>query len=112
MQEKCIELWDLLGFQASNSKYFAATEQFVKDALTREMSTGRMAADHSRHLGWESIDCGIFTLKSMCLIRNGLRLSREAYTQGNLTLRRTRKRLAARIWEMGVNSGAARWSSQ
>ena len=89
------------------------------------MSTGRMAADHSRHLGWESIDrsgdsprqrnghnCGIFTLKSMCLIRNGLRLSREAYTQGNLTLRRTRKRLTARIWEMGVNSGAARWSSQ
>ena len=38
------------GLQASNSKYLAATERFVKDALTREMSTGRMAANHSRHL--------------------------------------------------------------
>ena len=48
----------------------------------------------------------------MCLVNNGLRLSREAYTQGTLMLRRARarKRLATRIWEMGVNSKAVRWS--
>ena len=41
MQEKWIELWDSLGLQASNLKYLAATEKFVKDALTKEVSTGR-----------------------------------------------------------------------
>ena len=89
MQEKQIEPWNSPGFQASNSKYLAATEKFDKDTLTREMSTGRMAADHSRHTGWKctdrsgdssrqgnGYDCGIFTLTSMYLIRNGLRLSR------------------------------------
>ena len=123
MQEKQIELWDLLGLRASNAKYLAATEKFVKDALIRETMTGGTGDNHSRQWGWESTDrsrdsprqgngydCGIFTLTSMCLIRNGLRLSREAYTQGTITLKRARRRLAARIWEMGVNSGATRWS--
>ena len=81
----------MLGLQASNSKYLAATDKFVKDTLIREAMTGRTAADHSRQLGWESADrlgdsprqrnghdCGIFTLTSMCLIHNGLQLSREA----------------------------------
>ena len=89
MQEKRIELWDSLGLRASNSKYLAATEKFVKDALISEAMTGRTAANHNRHSGWESTDrsgdsprqeikhdCGIFTLTSMCLIRDGLRLSR------------------------------------
>ena len=51
-------------------------------------------------------------MKSMCLVPNGLRLSREAYMQGTLALWRTRKRLATLIWEIGVNSEAKRWSPQ
>ena len=39
-------------------------------------------------------------------------MSKEAYTQGTLTLRRARKRLAERIWAMGVNSKVTRWSPQ
>ena len=94
-QEKRIELWDSQGLQASNVKYLAAAEKFIKDALTREEPDGRIAADRSRHIGRESVDrsgdsprqgneydCRIFMLISMSLVRNGLRLSREAYTQG------------------------------
>ena len=51
VQEKRIELWDSLGLQASNSKYLAAAEKFVEDALTREGSAGRIAANQSRHIG-------------------------------------------------------------
>ena len=51
-------------------------------------------------------------LTSMSLVRIGLRLSKEAYTQGTLTLRRTRKRLAEHVWAMEVNSKDTRWSSQ
>ena len=115
-------LWDSLGLQASNAKYLAAAETFVKDALTREESAGRIAADQSRHNSRESLDrsedlprqrngydCGIFMLISMSLVPNGLRLSREAYSQGTLTLRWARKRLAERIWTMGVNGEATRW---
>ena len=58
-QEKRIELWDSLGLRTSNSKYLASTEKFVQDTLTRETSTDRMAADHSRHLGWESTDISL-----------------------------------------------------
>lgn len=57
-------------------------------------------------------NCGIFTLTSMSLVRNGLCLSKEAYTQGTLTLRRARRRLAEHIWAMEDNSEAAKWSPQ
>ena len=110
VQEKMIELWDSLGPQASNAKYLAAAEKFVKDALAREELAGRISAERSRHIGWENVDrsgdlprqgngydCGIFMLTSMSHVRNGLQLSREAYTQGILTLQRARKRLAERI---------------
>ena len=64
-----------------------AAERFVKDVMTREESAGRIAADQRRHVGWESLcrqvrrlaaaghnelDCGIFMLTSMRLVRNGL----------------------------------------
>ena len=125
VQAKRIELWDSLGPQASNAKYLTAAGKFVKDALSREESAGRVAADQGRHVGWESSDIprdsprqgnghdyGIFMLTSMSLVRSGLRLSKEAYTQGTLTLQQARKRLAERIWAMGVNSEATRWSPQ
>ena len=125
MQVKRMELWDFLGSQASNPKYLTAAEKFVKDALAREESAGRITADQSWRFGWKSsdrsgdsprqgngYDYGIFMLTSMSLIRNGLRLSKEAYTQGTLTLRRARNRLAERIWAMGVNSEATWWSPQ
>ena len=110
MQEKRIELWDSLGPKASNAKYLTAAEQFAKDALAREETAGRITADQSRRVGWKSLDrsvdsprqgngydCGIFMLTSMRLICNGLRLSKEACTQGTLTLRRAMKRLVERI---------------
>ena len=110
VQAKRIELWDSLRPQTSNAKYLVVAEKFVKDALDREELAGRITANQSRHTGWESLDrsgdsprqgngcnCGIFMLTSMSLVRNGLCLSKEAYTQGTLTLRRTRKRLAERI---------------
>merc|ERR1711966_106303 len=56
MQEKQIELWDLLGLRGSNAKCLAATEKFVKDALHRETRTGGTGDNHSRQLGWESTD--------------------------------------------------------
>ena len=125
VQAKRIEMRDSLGPQASNAKYLATAEKFVKDALARKQSAGRITADQSRHVGWESLDrfgdsprqgnesdCGIFMLTSMSLVRNGLRLSRDAYTQGTLTLRWARKGLAERIWAVGVNSEATRWSPQ
>ena len=120
-----MELWDLLGPQASNPKHLTAAEKVVKDALAREESAGRITADQSRRVGWKSLDrsvdsprqgngydCGIFMLTSMRLICNGLRLSKEACTQGTLTLRRARNRLAERIWAMGVHSEATRWLPQ
>ena len=125
VQAKRIEMWDSLGLQTSNAKYLAAAERFVKDALAREEWAGRTAADQGWHVGWGSLDrsgdslrqgngydCRIFMLTSMSLVRIGLRLSKEAYTQGTLTLRRTRKRLAEHVWAMEVNSKDTRWSSQ
>ena len=56
MQEKQIKLWDSLGLRASNAKYLAATEKFVKEALIRETMTGGTGDNHSRQWGWESTD--------------------------------------------------------
>ena len=84
-------MWDSLGSEANNAKILTAAEQFVKDALAREETAGRITSDQSRRVGWKSLnrsgdlsrqgngfDYGIFTLTSMSLIRNSLRLSKEA----------------------------------
>ena len=120
-----MELWDSMGLRPSNEKYLLAAERFIKDAMDREEVADRGPAGQGGQEGWEKLDrsldsprqgngfdCGIFTLTSMCLVRNGLQLSKEAYTQGTLTLRRARRRLAERIWGMGVNSETARWPPQ
>ena len=125
VQEKQVELWDSMGLRPSNEKYLLAAERFIKDAIAREEAADRGATSHGGQEGWQKLDksldsprqgngfdCGIFTLTSMCLVRNGLQLSKEAYTQGTLTLRRARRRLAERIWGMGVNSETARWLPQ
>ena len=54
-------------------------------------------------------DCGVFTLTSMDLLRNGLHLTREAYAQGTLARRGARRRLAKKIWEEGVGAEEVRW---
>ena len=125
VQEKQVELWDSMGLRPSNEKYLLAAERFIKDAIAREEAADRGATSQGGQEGWQKLDrsldsprqgngfdCGIFTLTSMCLVRNGLRLTKEAYTQGTLTLRRARRRLAERIWGMGVNSETARWPPQ
>ena len=45
----------------------------------------------------------------MGLLRNGLRLSKEAYSQGTIVLRDSRRGLAQRLWEAGIGAVDARW---
>ena len=105
-----------MGLQISNATYLKATEKFIKkDAMAREVSTGRAVADQERQECWKCLDmsrdsprqgngydCEIFTLTSMTLARNGLCLSKKAYTQGTITLWRARRHLAERIRAMRV----------
>ena len=75
---------------------------------------GWRCADRPGNSSWQSngCDCGIFVLTSMSLVCNGLPLSKEVYTQGTLTLQRTRKGPAKRIWVAGINNEATRWAPQ
>ena len=45
----------------------------------------------------------------MGLLRNGLRLIKDAYSQGTLVLRYLRRRLARRLWEADIGKENARW---
>ena len=54
----------------------------------------------------------MFNLTSRSLPRNGLQVTREAYTQGNLTLRESRRRLARRVWETGIGEENVLWYMQ
>ena len=115
-----------MALRASNAKFLRATESFVKDVMTREASGGRVSNGQSRREGWWSFDnsgdsprqgnggdCGLFTLTSMCLVRNGICLLKKSmYTQGTPTLQRSRRRLAGNILAAGINGEAARWPPQ
>ena len=53
--------------------------------------------------------CGIFTLISMNLIRNGHRLRKESYVQELLYDRNSRKKLVWTIWMPGLGRNFVRW---
>ena len=91
------------------------------EALTKDQGTGRQDfADWK--VDWSSTDksenspkqgngydCGIFTLISMGLLRNGHILRSNSYFQNTLYHRHSRKNLAWTIWKTGLGSNAVHW---
>ena len=88
-----IELWDSLGEQASNGKFLKTAERFINSIMSRETTEGRATEGAQLQQGWSrkdtsrdsprqtnGHDCGVFTLTSMGLLRNGLQLTKEAYS--------------------------------
>ena len=91
------------------------------EALTKDQGTGRQNfADWKE--AWSSTeksenspkqgngyDCGIFTLISMGLLRNGHILRSDSYFQNTLYQRHSREKLAWTIWKTGRGSDAVQW---
>ena len=96
MMNKTIQLFNSQGMNNENKKYLQATEHYMYEALTKDQGTGRQNfADWTE--AWSSTDksvnspkqgngydCGIFTVISMSLLRNGhrLRSSKTLYITG------------------------------
>lgn len=94
----------------------------MKDAISKEVSEGRMEPSNQGQEVWtkvdkssesprqtNGVDCKDFALTFICLLRNGMQLARKAYAQGTLTRRESRRRLAMSIWETGIGEELVRW---
>ena len=57
-------------------------------------------------------DCGIFTLISTSLLRNGHRLRRNSYVQESLYHRNLRKKLVWTIWKAGLGNNVVHWQQE
>ena len=118
---KTIQLFDSQGVNAENNKYLKATENYMYGALTRDQREERQEFAAQKE-DWSPTDqseisprqgngynCGIFTLISMSLLRNGHRLRSNSYFQNTLYLRHSREKLAWTIWKTGLGSNTVHW---
>ena len=115
MRKKEIELWDSLGPNiASNKTYLEAMLRYIYDELHRTAQTND-AHYYTWMEGWKchnksgysprqtnGDDYGLFTLASVSLLRNHMRLTADAYSQETIVLRDFRLRLALAIWKSGI----------
>ena len=115
MRKKEIELWGSLGLDiASNKTYLEAMLRYIYDELHRTAQTND-AHYYTWMEGWKchnksgysprqtnGDDYGLFTLASVSLLRNHMRLTADAYSQETIVLRDFRLRLALAIWKSGI----------
>ena len=121
MTPKKIQLFDSQGTNTKNKKYLQATEHYMYEALTKDQGTGRQDfVDWKVDWSWTDksenspkqgnwYNCGIFTLISMGLLRNGHKLRSNSYFQITLYQRHSREKLAWTIWKTGQGSNAVHW---
>ena len=89
--DKAIQMFDSQGVNAENKKHLQATENYIYEALTKDQREGRQDFTTLKQ-DWSSTDqsgnsprqgngynCGIITLISMSLLRNGHRLRSNSY---------------------------------
>ena len=124
MRSKTIELHDSMGKKESNHHYLKHARRYIYDALYKhagedkppftDWSQAWVTSDesHKSPLQDNSYDCGMFTLISMGLLRNGHRLSRSSYRQSTLRMRYLRRKLAWTIWRAGLEDEDIQWQPQ
>ena len=121
MVKKTIQPFDSQAENAENNKLLQAVENYIYDALTKNKEGERQDYNKWKQ-DWATTDesggsprqenwcnCGMFTLISMSLLRNGLRLRSNSYVQGLLYHRNLRRKLAWAIWKSDLGSNGVRW---
>ena len=124
MRSKAIELYDSMGKRQSNDHYLEHTMRYIYGTLFKHAGEDKpafaywsqdwSASDESDRspLQDNGYDCGMFTLISMGLLRNGHRLNRSSYRQSTLRMRLSRRKLAWTIWKAGLEDEDIRWQPQ
>ena len=110
--DKTVVLWDSQGVKQSNQLYLDTMVQYLKDKYNE--LTGHPVAEWTRL--WRKIDdsgqsprqnngydCGIFTLASISLLAQKIPLTTRSYTEAELHLHDTRKRIALLLWQASHN---------
>ena len=110
-----IEVWNSSGRKRVNNTYLTHALHYLYDDYTATSSgatlpfnmwhqpwTTEDRSDNSPRQG-NSYDCGIFTLVSIALLAQGVRLNKQTYSQSIIYGLATRRRIAYIIWSSGRN---------
>ena len=124
---KQIEMWDSMGIRKnkkSHDNFLEVCRRYMYDALHKRVEEFKPPYESWKH-NWSlvdqsrqsprqinDVDCGVFTLTSMGLLRNGANLCRESYSQQFLLDNQSRRRLAWRIWQSGLEEKDIQWHPQ
>ena len=123
-----IELYDSLGVKPSNSLYLETMVQYLYAEYRRQHQEDAQAFEAWSRT-WTTIDrseesplqengddCGVFTIVSISLLAQGVRLRRSSYDQRLIDSRKIRRRIAHIAWKDRLNPSASptqlqRWAT-